>query len=36
MPHCTGISTVDCFAYIKKGFCEQYATTMTMLMRIEG
>jgi transglutaminase-like putative cysteine protease len=31
-----GLTTVDCFATYKKGFCEQYATTMTMLMRAEG
>ncbi|MGZ6314730.1 MAG: transglutaminase-like domain-containing protein, partial [Candidatus Limnocylindrales bacterium] len=36
MARCTGISTVDCFAVIKRGFCEQYATTMTMLMRMAG
>ncbi len=36
MPQCTGLSTVDCFALIKQGFCEQYATTMTMLMRMKG
>jgi hypothetical protein len=30
------LSTVDCFAYIREGFCEQYATTMTMLMRMKG
>jgi hypothetical protein len=36
MPSCTGLSTVDCFARIREGFCEQYATTMTMLMRMEG
>jgi hypothetical protein len=29
-------TTVDCFATYKRGFCEQYATTMTMLMRLEG
>jgi transglutaminase-like putative cysteine protease len=33
---CTGLSTVDCFAFIREGFCEQYATTMTMLMRLQG
>lgn len=33
---CTGLSTVDCFAFIREGFCEQYATTMTMLMRMDG
>jgi hypothetical protein len=36
MSRCTGLSTVDCFAYIRTGFCEQYATTMTMLMRMAG
>ena len=33
---CASLTTVDCFATFKKGFCEQYATTMTMLMRMEG
>jgi hypothetical protein len=33
---CQGLSTVDCFATIRQGFCEQYATTMTMLMRVKG
>jgi transglutaminase-like putative cysteine protease len=33
---CNGLSTVDCFARVKTGFCEQYATTMTMLMRMKG
>lgn len=33
---CGSLTTVDCFATFKKGFCEQYATTMTMLMRMEG
>jgi hypothetical protein len=36
MASCTVPSTVDCFATIKQGFCEQYATTMTMLMRMQG
>lgn len=36
MPRCAGLSTVDCFAFIREGFCEQYATTMTMLMRLDG
>lgn len=36
MPKCVGLSTVDCFALIRQGFCQQYATTMTMLMRLEG
>ncbi len=33
---CAGLSTVDCFARERQGFCEHYATTMTMLMRLEG
>jgi hypothetical protein len=33
---CSGMSTVDCFALYRRGFCEQYATTMTMLMRMLG
>jgi hypothetical protein len=33
---CSGLSTVDCFAVIREGFCEQYATTMTMLTRLDG
>ena len=36
VPQCTGLSTVDCFAFLRQGFCEQYATTMTMLMRMKG
>ena len=36
MSRCTGLSTVDCFAVIRQGFCEQYATTMTMFMRMKG
>jgi transglutaminase-like putative cysteine protease len=36
IPRCAGLSTVDCFALVREGFCEQYATTMTMLMRMEG
>jgi hypothetical protein len=34
--NCTNLSTVDCFAKYRRGFCQQYATTMTMLMRMEG
>ena len=33
---CQGLSTVDCFAAIHEGMCQQYATTMTMLMRLKG
>jgi transglutaminase-like putative cysteine protease len=36
VPKCSTLTTVDCFATYKRGFCEQYATTMTMLMRLEG
>ena len=36
VPKCESLTTVDCFAVYKRGFCEQYATTMTMLMRMEG
>jgi len=33
---CAGMTTADCFARYARGFCEQYATTMTMLMRMQG
>ena len=33
---CPGLSTADCFAVIRTGFCEHYATTMTMLVRLAG
>lgn len=36
MPQCQGLSTVDCFAFLRTGMCQQYATTMTMLMRMAG
>lgn len=36
MTQCGSMSTVDCFAVVKQGFCQQYATTMTMLMRLAG
>jgi transglutaminase-like putative cysteine protease len=36
MAQCAGLSTADCFAKVRVGFCEQYATTMTMLMRSLG
>jgi transglutaminase-like putative cysteine protease len=36
VPKCASLTSVDCFAIYKRGFCEQYATTMTMLMRMEG
>jgi hypothetical protein len=34
--HCGGLSTVECFATIKQGFCQQYATTMAILLRKAG
>jgi hypothetical protein len=34
--NCSGLSMVDCFAIYRQGFCQQYATTMTMLMRLAG
>ncbi len=33
---CTGISAVECFARFRKGFCQYYASTMAMLLRVEG
>ncbi len=33
---CAGISTVECFATFKKGFCQYYAPTMAVLMRDMG
>ena len=33
---CAGISTVECFARIKRGFCQYYATTMAVLLRELG
>ncbi|HYN70606.1 MAG TPA: transglutaminase domain-containing protein [Candidatus Eisenbacteria bacterium] len=33
---CEGISSVECFATIKTGYCEYYAQTMTILMRQAG
>lgn len=34
--HCTGLSSVECFATIRKGYCEYYASLMTLLMRHDG
>jgi transglutaminase-like putative cysteine protease len=31
-----GISTVECFAIIRQGYCEYYASTMAVLMREAG
>jgi transglutaminase-like putative cysteine protease len=33
---CAAISTVECFATFKKGFCQYYAPTMAVLMRDMG
>lgn len=30
---CDGISTVECFARIREGYCEYYASTMAILLR---
>jgi transglutaminase superfamily protein/uncharacterized protein DUF4129 len=33
---CDGVSTVECFARIRRGYCEYYASTMTVLLRAAG
>jgi transglutaminase-like putative cysteine protease len=33
---CGGLSTVECFARYKHGYCQQYATTMAILLRERG
>jgi transglutaminase-like putative cysteine protease len=33
---CSGISSVECFARIRMGYCEYYASTMAVLMRAAG
>jgi transglutaminase-like putative cysteine protease len=33
---CEGLSTVECFALVKRGFCQWYATTMTIFLRELG
>ncbi|CAN5810854.1 transglutaminaseTgpA domain-containing protein [soil metagenome] len=33
--HCVGRNLVDCFLEIKQGFCEYFATTMTMMLRTQ-
>jgi transglutaminase-like putative cysteine protease len=33
---CQGLSTVECFARIKAGYCQYYATTMAILLREAG
>lgn len=36
LPECTEMSIVECFARIKRGFCEYYASTMAILLREMG
>jgi transglutaminase-like putative cysteine protease len=33
---CDGLSTVECFARIRAGYCEYYASTMAVLLRASG
>ena len=33
---CQDLSTVECFATIKRGYCDPYASTMTVLLRASG
>ena len=33
---CSGVSTVECFARIRVGYCDYYASTMTVLLRAAG
>jgi transglutaminase-like putative cysteine protease len=33
---CNGISSVECFAKIRVGFCQYYATTMAIFLRASG
>lgn len=33
---CADVSSAECFAIIKQGYCEYYATTMAVLLREEG
>ncbi len=33
---CSGVSTVECFARMKVGYCDYYASTMTILLRASG
>lgn len=34
--NCAGLSTVECFARIRAGYCQYYATTMAILLRKAG
>jgi hypothetical protein len=36
LAECTDMSVVECFARIKRGYCEYYATTMAILLREMG
>ena len=33
---CSGVSTVECFARMKVGYCDYYASTMAVLLRASG
>jgi transglutaminase-like putative cysteine protease len=33
---CEGLSTVECFAQFRLGYCQHYATTMAILLRQQG
>lgn len=33
---CGGRSVVDCFVFSRRGYCEHYASLMTMLLRLDG
>jgi transglutaminase-like putative cysteine protease len=33
---CEGLSTVECFAQYRHGYCQQFATTMAILLRQQG
>jgi transglutaminase-like putative cysteine protease len=33
---CGGVSTVECFAIIRKGYCDYYASTMAVFLRASG
>ena len=33
---CGNVSSVECFAIMKRGYCEYYASTMAVLLRVSG
>jgi hypothetical protein len=33
---CGGVSSVECFAVVRRGFCMQYSSTMAVLLRASG